>query len=308
MKKIILVLLVLSFAYLDLSAQALDGKDKQIVNIDGRSKSVKLDTLAKFYNPLKTPYGYTAKADSNIQIKNVSFYDNETIINNTLKLPHVQLRGLNFGGYTEGGVKFSVLRLDDNYEEDRTILFQIFSGNGQGWGRKFSSSSQGRSFSLNRDFFFLTRMPSDTLYQRNQGVFIDAVVNSDKARRGQVIYNLAGTANSKTSEMMIIQDSLKNPLFLFTHIGVKNHSWAEHEANASVIMYQDSTVINNTLKLNNGLKILELSYVPENSNDLQAETINAEVGTLWMLNVSGSMYLVTKISETKIARTPFAEW
>lgn len=84
MKKIVLILLLLNFVCLDLSSQTLEGKDKQVVNINGRSKSVRLDTLAKFYSPIRTPYGNVAKVDSNLQIKNVSFYDNSTIVNNSL--------------------------------------------------------------------------------------------------------------------------------------------------------------------------------------------------------------------------------
>jgi hypothetical protein len=54
--------------------------------------------------------------------------------------------------------------------------------------------------------------------------------------------------------------------------------------------------------------LVELSYVPTSSTDLQNEVLVSEIGKQYLLNSSGSWYIVTKISDAKIARTSIAEF
>lgn len=80
------------------------------------------------------------------------------------------------------------------------------------------------------------------------------------------------------------------------------------ESNSFVAMHEDSTIVNNTIHANEGIKLVELSYVPSSSTNLQAEAASAAIGTKWLLNDSGSWYEVVKISATELARTPYATW
>jgi pimeloyl-ACP methyl ester carboxylesterase len=81
MKNILLIMFAICIFSENVIGQTLKGTDKQSVNIDGRNKTVTLDTLMNYYTPIRTAYNNFATKDSTFQfnestVKN--WYDNLT--------------------------------------------------------------------------------------------------------------------------------------------------------------------------------------------------------------------------------------
>ena len=82
--------------------------------------------------------------------------------------------------------------------------------------------------------------------------------------------------------------------------------------NDSIDIYIDA-VFEENLQVKGRLSATEidlpqLSYVPSNSTDLQAEATTASVGAEWLLFDSGSWYKVLKVETNKLVRLGYAEW
>ena len=277
-------------------------------------RKISFEALQGEFNTLRTPYGNVAGVDSTAILQGVSFYKDSTVFNNTLIgkkavfSPDIAI--------TNGG-----LTLD----ADRYYLGGTYRGNDRG------------SLTIGKDYnngIGLVGWVNPRPDKSGHNMFITAHANmssdsanfvSNSPHRAMMNFVVIGDKwDTLTGDWLGNSKVTNAPLFGFHQYGsgYQMGIW-----NDSVKVYRDfvvgnslpnqkkyfevtndNTKINNTLVANDGLKLSELSYTPTSSTDLQAEAAAAEVGTMWQLNISGSWYLVTKISATTLARTAFSEW
>lgn len=335
--------LILSLLFLSISLFSQRLEEKPVSKLDDNTlfavqdsgqlynwRKISFEALQGEFNTLRTPYGNVAGVDSTAILQGVSFYKDSTVFNNTLIAKKIKIGlGLMGNGWTKlpNGDEQPTSILDNLgiYDEPRNQYFGVEFDKGNGGLSLMSRPKRmnnGRSWSGVSHTLQVRKYEMDTLQNSPDGfsrsLFSFKAYLHDTTDTGNLYWPPLTSADMKANYPNLRLFSIKSGYGSQTHrldvtptetrisdiLAVTDAT----NQNRYFEVTSDETTVNNTLVANDGLKLSELSYTPTSSTDLQAEAAAAEVGTMWQLNISGSWYLVTKISATTLARTAFSEW
>jgi hypothetical protein len=283
----------------DKYAQQIESQETGIIPVKVGNKWKKLGTDDKRFNILRTPFGNVAGVDSSAGHNGLMLYKDSTVI--AYAKIGTGTMGNGWDGTPTGkSGQLDVLGDFAAYEETSNQYGGITFNKGIGGVNlgfrpkrlKTGSSWGGVTINtevINSNLGSLQNSPDG--FSRSVVKFVTTF--HDTTSNGSL--NWPGKTRSYS------QTTYPNlRLFSFIHgYGVNTHL---------LDIFPSRTEINTDVIIKGSIKISTLSYVPTSSTNLTAEAATAEIGTMWNLNVSGSWYLVTKISATKLARVAFAEW